>query len=143
MLEEHPPHQWEEKIRELLVAASDRIKVGGDILNYTEFFCLDAQLAYEPEALAKAAAVPHAAALLRAFRQRLAAAEPFDPSTLDRLTHELAEAEGVKLGELIQVIRVAVSGKTIGVGLYELMAILGQQSCLARVDRALGQLEAQ
>jgi glutamyl-tRNA synthetase len=139
LLAEHPPHQWEEKIRELLVAAGDRVKVGGDILNYTEFFCADDQLVYDEAALASAIGTPEAAAWLQYYRERLSALEAFDPAALDSLTHEFAESHGVKLGDLIQAIRVAVSGKTIGVGLYELLAILGKDSCLARIDRALGQ----
>ena len=33
-------------------------------------------------------------------------------------------------------LRVAITGKSVGPGVYDCLAILGQASCLARIDRA-------
>jgi len=35
------------------------------------------------------------------------------------------------------VARVAITGTTIGAGLYETMAVLGRERCLTRLDRAI------
>jgi glutamyl-tRNA synthetase len=37
-------------------------------------------------------------------------------------------------------VRVAVTGKGVGFGLFDTLAILGKDRCLARIDRALGRL---
>ena len=68
----------------------------------------------------------------------LAGAEVFDAENLDRLLHEFVEAEGIKIGQIIHAIRVAVTGKAVGFGMFDTLAILGKASCLARIDRALG-----
>jgi glutamyl-tRNA synthetase len=74
------------------------------------------------------------------YRDRLTGAEPFDAPTLDRLTHEFVAAKGIKIGEIIHAIRVSITGKSIGMGLFDCLAILGRTSSLARIDRALEQV---
>ena len=51
-----------------------------------------------------------------------------------------AEAEGAKIGQVNQAARVAVTGKAVGFGTYETLAVLGRDRCLARIDRALARL---
>ena len=137
MLPDPAPAETQAKLRELLAAAGDRIKVAGDILNYGEFFARDEDLPYDPQAVAKALGGAERIALVVNYRQQLAAAESFVAADLERLTVAFAQTAAAKLGDVVQAVRVAVSGKTIGIGLYELLAILGRESCLARVDRAL------
>ena len=45
--------------------------------------------------------------------------------------------ENIKLGQLIHPLRIALTGKTVGIGLYETLVILGKSRSLARIDRAL------
>jgi len=39
-------------------------------------------------------------------------------------------------------VRVAVTGKAVGFGMFETLEILGRERCLARIERALARLEA-
>ena len=39
-------------------------------------------------------------------------------------------------GRPIHALRVAVTGKSTGPGLFECLGLLGRQRCLARIDRA-------
>lgn len=125
------------RIAHVVLAAGDRIKVAGDILNFDEFFVADDQLAYDEKAMAKNLGKPGAAGLLREFRDRLAAVEPFDAPTLDRALHEFVAAKGIKIGEIIHAVRVAITGKSVGLGLFDALAILGRESSLTRIDGAL------
>jgi glutamyl-tRNA synthetase len=126
------------KVRQIVEAAGDRIKVAGDIVDYGDFFTPDAELAYDEKAFEKRLRKPEeAAALLKRFREALAGAEAFDAKSLDGLLHEFVEAEGIKIGQIIHAIRVAATGKAVGFGMFDTLAILGKESCLARVDRAL------
>ena len=47
------------------------------------------------------------------------------------------DAKGIKIGQIVHALRVAVTGKAVGFGLFETLAILGRERCLARIDRAL------
>ncbi|NOX53220.1 MAG: glutamate--tRNA ligase, partial [Planctomycetes bacterium] len=122
----------------LIQAMGDRLKVFSDILDYDEFFVEDDQLVYDEKAVEKRLRKPaDALRLLGEFRERLATVEPFDAPTLDRVLHEFVEAEGVKIGQVIHALRVAVTGKSVGIGMFECLELLGRQRCLRRIDRAL------
>ena len=58
---------------------------------------------------------------------------------LETLIQEFAQTEGVKLNDINQPLRVAVTGKAIGFSAYETLALLGRERCLERIDRALTQ----
>jgi glutamyl-tRNA synthetase len=125
------------KLVPIVDAAGDRIKVAGDILDYAGFFLPDAGLTYDEKALAKELGKPGAVDLLTKFAGELAGAEPFDAARLETLVQSFVAAQGVKVGQLIHALRIAVTGKAVGFGLYDTLAILGRQSCLARIEIAL------
>jgi glutamyl-tRNA synthetase len=123
---------------QVLQAAGDRIKAAGDILDYAAFFKPEEQLDYDEAAFEKRIRKPaDAAGLLARFRERLATASAFDAPSLERLLEEFIQSEGISIGQIIHALRVAVTGKAVGFGLFDSLAILGRQRCLARIDRAL------
>ena len=136
-----PTNTDRERLRQVVEAAADRIKVAGDIMNYAEFFQADVSFPYNRKAFDKRLRADGAAVRLRRFRTRLADVYPFDVSTLDLMMHEFAHTEGIAVGQIIHVVRVAVTGKAVGFGLFDTLAILGREACLARIDRALGLVE--
>ncbi len=129
------------KLLRILAASGDRIKVAGDILAYADFFFVgDEQLTYDEKAFDKRVRAPGTAELLARFKDRLAAADPFEPATLEKLLHDFVTAEGIQTGQIIHALRVAVTGKAVGPGLFDCLAILGKASALARLERALRRL---
>jgi glutamyl-tRNA synthetase len=124
------------RVAELVRAAGERIKVAGDILDYAAFFLPDDQLIYDEKALNQHVRKPEANALLRKMRERLETAM-FEAKALEELVQSFAASEGIKLGAINQPLRVAVTGKAIGFGTYETLALLGRERCLARIDRVL------
>ena len=112
------------KVEKIAQAAGDRIKVAGDILDYDFFFVADDRLRYDEAAFEKRIRKPpEAAGLLRKFRDRLATIEPFDAAALDKEMQDFVGAEGIAIGQIIHALRVAVTGKAIGFGLFETLAI--------------------
>jgi glutamyl-tRNA synthetase len=63
-----------------------------------------------------------------------------DLEAMDNAFRDLAEELGLKLGKVAQPVRVALTGRTFSPGIFEVMAILGQQQVLERLDRALAGL---
>lgn len=138
LVSDPPPCDVAEYVTQIVEAAGDRITVFGDILEFDDFFTADDQLSYDEKAFGKRLVKPDdAAELLTAFRAKLADAKGFDAESLDKLLHDFVEQQGIKIGQIIHAIRVAVTGKAVGFGMFETLAILGQQRCLARIDRAL------
>ena len=132
--------QMKQKVLQILEAAGDRIKVSGDILDYADFFVADEELSYDRKAFEKRVGKAGAAELLAKFKDRLATIEPFDAETLDELMHDFVAAEQLKVGQIIHALRVVVTGKGVGLGMFDTLAILGKDACLARIDRALGRV---
>ena len=129
------------KLEQIVRAAGDRIKVFGDVLDYPEFFQADDQFVCDDKAFEQRLRKPAAAAgLLRKLRQQLETAPAFDVAALEKVMQDFVQAEGIKLGDVIHAVRVAVTGKGVGFGLYETLAILGKASVLARIDKALVRL---
>ncbi len=126
-----------DRVGKVVEAAGDRIKVAGDIVNFSEFFVADHELPYDENDLDKTVHKDGAAARLARFRDRLAGAEPFDAPALEALMQAFVAAEAIKPAEIVHAVRVAVTGKAIGMGLFDSLAILGKESCLARIGRAL------
>jgi glutamyl-tRNA synthetase len=74
---------------------------------------------------------------LRAAREALEAAEPFDTETVERALRGVVERLDVKPREVFQPVRVAISGTTVSPGIFESVAALGRDETLARIDAAL------
>ena len=124
------------QLTRVITASGDRLKVAGDIVAYADFFFLP-EAPYDPQAVEKTLRKPGATALLAKFKDRLAAVEPFEIGPLEAALQAFVAEEGVKVGELIHPLRVAVTGKSVGPGLYDCLAILGRDRCIARIDKAL------
>ena len=70
-------------------------------------------------------------------RDRLATVEPFDAPHVEDAVKQFVEDEGIKIGDIIHALRVAVTGKGVGLGMFDTLEIVGKQGCLNRIDRVL------
>jgi glutamyl-tRNA synthetase len=126
------------RLQQILLAAGERIKVAGDILQFEELFVADDQLVLDPIVLDKRLKNdPTAVALLKDFRKVLEVAPEFTSVALEAQLKEFLEVRGLKFGQIAAALRVALSGKASGLGLFDYCEILGRQSTLRRIDRAL------
>src|SRR5262249_15433676 len=133
--------EMRDRVSQILVAAADRIKVGGDILDYAAFFLNDDQIVYDDLAFEKRIRKPpEAAGLLAKVKEELTRVDPFTAAALEARLQEFVQSQGIQIGQIIHALRVAVTGKAIGFGLFESLAILGKEHCLARITRALARL---
>jgi glutamyl-tRNA synthetase len=81
-------------------------------------------------------------AALREVRELLGGLPSFEVELLDVQLRELAVRLGLKAGQLFGIIRVAVTGQQVAPPLFGTLSVLGRGETLARIDAALGQLEA-
>ena len=132
------------KLRRIVAACGDRLKTGGDILTYGDFFFLgDEQFPYDEKELGKRLATPQARQVLAAFRDELAKVEPFTAPVLEEALRRFVEGQQLKAADLVHPLRLAVTGKTVGPGLYDCLEILGREACLRRIERALAHAAGQ
>jgi glutamyl/glutaminyl-tRNA synthetase len=60
----------------------------------------------------------------------------FDLQTVEDASRQLIADEGIKAGDLIHPVRVALTGRRVGPGLFETMAVLGKEKVLQRLAEA-------
>jgi len=60
-------------------------------------------------------------------------AEPWEAPALEARVRIFAEAEGIKLGDIAQPLRAALTGKTTSPPVFDVLAVLGRDEALARL----------
>jgi glutamyl-tRNA synthetase len=138
LVPEPAPAEARHTLKRVVEAAADRIKVAGDILDHAAFFVADERMTWDEEAFAaRVRTPPEARGLLAALRVEIARIEPFAEPALEQLLRTFAAEHGTKLGPIVNALRVAVTGRAVGFGLYETLTILGRARVLRRIDLAL------
>jgi glutamyl-tRNA synthetase len=100
-------------------------------------------VSYDPEAVAKQwKDRPATAELLSGVRDTLARVEPWQPPVMEEALRAQAEQRGVGAGKVFQPLRVALTGLTVSAGIFDVLALLGRDRALARIDDALRFLRA-
>jgi glutamyl-tRNA synthetase len=80
--------------------------------------------------------------LLERLIRRLEAATPWDETTLEGAVRQLAGELGVKLVDLAQPVRLALTGRTASPPIFGVMADLGPEETLRRLRAALPRIPA-
>ena len=113
-------HAWFLAVLELL---RPRVKRLGDFAVQGRFFFVD-QIEYDSAAVTKH--LRGMAEHLSAFDAACAALASFDAPSIEGALRQVAEARSVKAASLIHASRVAVSGKTVTPGLFDVLTLLGR-----------------
>jgi glutamyl-tRNA synthetase len=131
-----------EKILAVTPLIRERIKLLRDAVSAADFFFLSELPPYDPAEL-----IPQkgdAAMALRVLQhaQEVLAGTAFDHDSLDQALRAAAAQLGLKAGSMFQPIRVAVCGRKNAPPLFETMAVLGRETCLARIRQAEASLQS-
>ena len=94
---------------------------------------------YDAEGVKKHLSTPGSADHLRALRDAWANTE-WTEAALEKTLRDLAEARTIKAGTLIHGTRIAMTGRMVSPGLFEMLVLLGQETVLRRLDRLVGTL---
>jgi len=118
--------------------AQTRVALLAEIVDYVDFFFLP-----EPrvDEAARAKAMGEGAAdLLGAATGAFAALPVWEADALKTALEEVGTARGLKLGKAQAPVRVAVTGKSVGLPLFESLELLGRERTLDRIRHAAARL---
>jgi len=101
-----------------------------------EFLFAD-QLEFDEKAKEKFLLDAERARYLAPLRACIADIEPWAASDLESAVKGWAERDDIGLGKIAQPARVAVTGKKVSPGLFDVMELLGRERSLARLDAAV------
>ena len=125
-------HAWFFAVLELLRPRARRL---GDFVEVGKFFFTDG-VQYDPAAVDKHLRTDGMDAHLEQIDEALAALATFDVGSIEAALRGVADARGVKAATLIHAVRVALTGKTVSPGLFEVAALLGRERTHARLTAA-------
>lgn len=86
------------------------------------------------DAKASALLTPQTRALIGELRRHLADVTEWNGATTEAAMRDYAEKNNLKLGAVAQPLRVALTGKTTSPGIFDVLAVLGREISLARLQ---------
>ena len=125
-------HAWFFSVLDLLRPRAKRL---GDFAVQGALFFSD-EVEYEPAAVDKHLRAAGMDGHLSAIADTFAALDGFDAASTEPALRALADARGVKAGVLIHAVRVAITGRTVSPGLFDVLALLGRDRVQARFAAA-------
>jgi glutamyl-tRNA synthetase len=99
------------------------------------------QIEYEEKA-AKKFFIPTAAEALQLMIHQFDKLEEFSEENLENAFKAVVDQTGLKLGQIAQPVRVALTGKTASPGIFEVSAILGKDKVISRLNKAVRYIKA-
>ena len=124
---------WWHRVIDLL---KPRVKRLGQFVDEARPF-LEASPTMDPVAVEKHLSKADLAPAMGAFADALPRLDPYEPVALEQLLRATAEASGLKAAALIHATRVAVTGRSVSPGLFDVLALLGRERVVDRLRRAM------
>jgi glutamyl-tRNA synthetase len=120
--------------RSLVDLFRPRAKVLQDFPRQARMFIAD-DVEMDPAAVAKFLKDSKARENLRTLASRLEGLSEFSLQSTESLVRGLANELGIKAGELISPVRVALTGQTASPGIFDVITLLGREKTVSRLRR--------
>lgn len=125
---------------QLVILVRERAKTLVEMVEWVKPYFGEA-VVWEEEA-AKKYLTQANAPVLRKLLERFHSLPAFSKQTWEEQFKRLVEEEGMKMGQLAQPVRVALTGRTASPGLFDVMEVLGRDRTLSRLQQSLARAEA-
>ncbi len=129
-----------EYARKVVALEQERLKTLADIADLADFFFVD-KVDYDENAVKKMLEQEYVPDLMEKLKAKLAKLSPFGAENVERTMRALADELGLKTSLVFHPLRVAVSGRMMGPGLFDMVEVLGKDRVLKRIDDALQLLQ--
>jgi len=123
-------------VRSVVALEQERLKLLSQVVELTDFFFKD-ELEYDEAGVTKWLADDYVPDLLRKVIARLSEIPEFTTEAVEEAVRGVGDEMRLSGGKVIHPVRVAVTGRTVGPGLFETMAVLGKARVLHRLNRTV------
>ena len=122
----------------VVVDCRERTKTVVELADFAEFYYCEPEI---PEELRAKFIKPEQAPLFKDLIASLEAADFSDHASLEACLHGVMERFDLGFGKLAQPMRVALTGRTVSPGMYEILMTLGSERVLPRLKKILDMME--
>jgi glutamyl-tRNA synthetase len=119
------------QLLQAMPSLKERAKTLIELIDSAYFIFADRPLKIEPKAASLL--TPENRELIGRLRLALEAVTQWTAATTEAAMRAFAEMNNLKLGAVAQPLRVALTGRTTSPGIFDVLAVLGRQECLARL----------
>ncbi len=127
--------QAEDWVRSGIGGLKPRAKTVTELVEKSEIYALSRPLSYDEKALKQLN--PDGLRNLDGLRRKLGDMAVWDEDSLDTCVRSYCEEAGIKMGQVAQPLRAALTGTTVSPGVFEVLAVFGRDEALGRLDDAL------
>ncbi|MBI5447736.1 MAG: glutamate--tRNA ligase [Gammaproteobacteria bacterium] len=121
-------------LEDVIVQQRERYKTLHDMAQGSAFFYQEPQV---PAELIEKFFTPENTSAVIEFRDKLNQLETWDEATLHQCLNEVVTQLNIKLGQLAQPIRVALTGGTVSPALNHTLSLLGREKSIKRINRVI------
>ncbi|GMV94675.1 MAG: glutamate--tRNA ligase [Candidatus Hydrogenedentota bacterium] len=125
-----------EFLTQMVAICQEKLATLNDIVHQCDFFFVE-PAEYDEKAVRKQWDKDDAVERMEAIVRVMESVDAWDHDTLKAAYEALAEKSGTGLGQLVHPTRLALTGKSVGPGLFELTALLGKETSIARMRKAM------
>ena len=125
----------EQRLAAGMAGLKARAKTLKELAENARFYTLKRPLT--PDDKARALLTADASKVLKELRTALAPSATWIGADLEAVARGFAEAKGIKLGQVAQPLRAALTGATTSPPIFEVMQVLGREETLGRIDDAM------
>lgn len=125
-----------EYIKRVVDIVREKVKLLPEISDASSYFFKDID-EYEEKGVRKRFTKDGVAKILEKGKEALKNAPSFDVDTVEKVYRDLIDELGIKGGDIIHPTRLAISGRTVGPSLFDIISILGKETCVERMDKAI------
>lgn len=128
-------YSWDDEdyLLDVVDILQERAETLNDFVEQSHYFFSD-DLEYDEEMRKRLAA---GQSYLEDLERRISMLEFFDYDAIDEMLHDYVQEQSVGMGKVMMPLRVALTGRTNSPGVIDLITILGKETVLERIGKAL------
>lgn len=123
-------------LKQVVPLIRDRIVTLADVADAAGFM-YKCDFEYDEKGANKHLAKDSTPALLKSVIEKLSGVTDWTLEAVESAVREAGAGVGMEGGNVIHPVRMSITGRTFGPGLFELMQVLGKDKCIARLQRAI------
>ncbi|NLK09081.1 MAG: glutamate--tRNA ligase [Firmicutes bacterium] len=140
------PHEIDaetrQRVKQIASSLQSRLRTLADFVPSSRYFFTD-EIHYDEAAVDEFLYQDHIPEMFEMLHAGLKNLQAFGESDIEQVFRGVQKHLGMKLGEVIQPVRVAITGTRISPGMYEVLAILGQERTCRLLENVITKVKTE